>query len=209
MNNDEHDTYGIFRDFGSTGLVIFERDGSLLKQMHPSADFMLDDIDHEFVDLLGKLRKLNVRFGFVSDQRGMDASTRGRSEFAALAGLLDQLLHTRGANPDFWMSWGEPSQGNGSIMDRGSLWPKPDAGMILRAMEWYGVGRKTTIFVSNSAAGILAANDAHVPCIQYFGPRADNALPGRHHSLPSSVAGILQLRIRIEQKLGLGHRRTG
>lgn len=209
MNNDEHDTYGIFRNFGSTGLVIFERDGSLLRQKNPSADFMLDDIDDEFVELLGKLRKLNVRFGFVSDQRGMDAGTYGRPEFAALAALLDQLLHTRGANPDFWLSWDEHAKGNASIMDRGSLWPKPDAAVLLRAMEWYGVATTTTIFVSNSAAGILAASDADVTCIRYIGPRADKSLPERHHPLPLSITGPLQLQIRIEHKLGLGRRRTG
>lgn len=214
MNNDEHDTYGIFRNFVSTGLVIFERDGVLLIPRRPSTDFMLGDIDDEVVELLSQLRSLNVRFGFISDDRGMDAGTHGRSEFAALTDLLDRLLRIRDAMPDFWMAWSEtPKEKMASARQQRARWPKPDASMILRVMTWYGVERKKTIFVSSSAAGVLAANDADVTCLRYYRLRSDTASPTtpeseRHHPLPPSMAAIHRIRVKIEQKLGLDRRRT-
>jgi len=62
MNNDDSK----FRSIGSAGLVIFERDGTLLRRNNPPRDFMLGDISNEFVQMLQQLREMNVRFGFIS-----------------------------------------------------------------------------------------------------------------------------------------------
>lgn len=201
MNNDAHDTYGIFRNFGSTGLVIFERDGILLTTRRSSRDFMLGDVNDELVELLSQLRGLDVRFGFMSDDRGMDAGARGRSEFTALAELLDRLLHVREAMPDFWMSYGKvPQDSTSGSRHPGAGWPKPEANMILRAIDWYRVDRKKAIFVSSSSTGILAANAVNVTCIPYFGRQAGRA--------PQTWSATQRLRISIEYKLGLSLRRT-
>ena len=98
MNNQSKYADSIFRRIGSTGLVIFERDGTLLRKT-PSGDYMLGDVNEEFVEMLRHLRHLDARFGFISDERGMDAGTYGRSEFATLTELLDALLRVRGAMP--------------------------------------------------------------------------------------------------------------
>ncbi|TBY96118.1 hypothetical protein E0H38_36925, partial [Rhizobium leguminosarum bv. viciae] len=95
MNNHAKYADRIFRRIGSTGLVIFERDGTLLRKTSPSGDYMLGDINEEFVEMLRHLRHLNARFGFISHERGMDAGAYGRSEFATLTELLDALLSIR------------------------------------------------------------------------------------------------------------------
>lgn len=70
MNNHAKYADRIFRRIGSTGLVIFERDGTLLRKTSPSGDYMLGDINEEFVEMLRHLRHLDARFGFISDERG-------------------------------------------------------------------------------------------------------------------------------------------
>jgi histidinol phosphatase-like enzyme len=120
--------------------------------------------------MLRQLRGLNIRFGFISDQRGMDAGSYGRSEFAALTRVLDELLRIHGAIPDFWMAWGASRPPNGTeLQHRDEQLLKPSVGMILRAIEWYGVDNSKTVFVSNSPAGIEAAKQAKITGIQYSG----------------------------------------
>lgn len=213
MNSPGHDVHGIFRKIGSTGLVIFERDGLLLRQKRPSRDVILADINDEFVKMLKQLREFNVRFGFISNQRGMDASSHGRSESAALIRVLDELLSIRGGMPDFWMAWSEPPPGTESQY-RKDRRHKPRTGMILRALERYGVDKDKAIFVGSSVAGILAANDADVMGIHYSGWRS-NETPAKGpekeaRRLASSpeITDVQRLRTTIEQILGLDRRRT-
>lgn len=52
----------ILRRIGSTGLVIFERDGTLLRLNNSTRDFMLGDVSNVFVQMLQQLREA----GFVS-----------------------------------------------------------------------------------------------------------------------------------------------
>lgn len=92
------------RKLGTTGLVIFERERTLLRQSSPTADLMLRNISAEFVELLVRLRQRNIRFGFISDDRGMNAGSYGQTEFEALSRLLDGMLNIRGAMPDFWIA---------------------------------------------------------------------------------------------------------
>lgn len=95
-----------FRKIGSRGLVIFERDGILLRRSIPPRDFTLGDVNAIFVRMLQQLRQKDVRFGFISDARGMTVGTQGTPEFLALTRILDDLLKVREVVPDFWMTWG-------------------------------------------------------------------------------------------------------
>ena len=191
MNNDDNK----FRSIGSAGLVIFERDGTLLRRNNPPRDFMLGDISNEFVQMLQQLREMNVRFGFISDARGMDAGSHGRSEFAALTQLLDKLLRVRGAMPDFWMAWsGFPQTSGSPRQDPGDRRRRDGAGPIHQAIEWYGVDKKEAMFVSSTAAGLFAANVAGVTSIQY--------------PSPSGITDTQRLRAEIQRILGLGRRRS-
>ena len=160
--------YCIYRKIGSTGLVIFERDGLLLRRRRPGSDLMLGDIDDGLVRLLKKLRELQVRFGFISDQSGMDAGSHGKLEFAVLTRVLDQLLSVRGALPDFWMARGESAPRRGAeFRYRNNQGQMSDVYMISQALKWYGVDRRNTISVCSSEAAILAASDVDVASIRY------------------------------------------
>lgn len=212
MNNDEHDAYRIFRRIGSTGLVIFERDGILLKQHRPSKDFMLGDISNEFVEMLTHLRELDVRFGFISDDRGMDGGTHGKSAFTSLARLLDGLLDIRGAAPDFWIAWRDRPERKGTHrrhrVDRRLA---PSADMIRHAIEWYRVDKHRTVFVYATAAGLVAANDADIINMRYVGVRSERIpLPQMTieiHPPQLEISEIERLRGQIERILGLDRRR--
>ncbi|NTA14023.1 hypothetical protein [Agrobacterium tumefaciens] len=214
MNSNEQDPfYTAVRKIGSRGLVIFDRDGTLLRRKSPARDLTLGDVSNEFVDMLKKLRKLHLRFGFISDEGGMDARSRGRSEFAALIRLLDQLLDVRGAMPDFWISRGAIKYVNGGkIRDQDKRWQTVDTGLILRAIEWYGVDKSEAVLVSNTGAGLLAANEAGVMGIQYLDqhddraglPRAETTL---HDRTSSEALEIERLRLLIQQFLGIGDSR--
>lgn len=194
--NGEHDLFSISRKIGSTGLVIFERDGLLLRRTGPISDLTLGDLDEEFVEMLKQLRDQNLRFGFISDQRGMDAESYGRSEFAALVRVLDELLSLYGVMPDFWMAWDSPPRSGTEIRHRDGQLLKPVIGMILHAVEWYGVDKKKAVFVSSSSAGILAAKQAKITGIHYSGWRNDK------------VTEAQRLGDTIERILGVEHRRT-
>ena len=168
MTSGEQNYVTIFRQIGSIGLIIFERDGTLIGQTDPSADFMLSDVVGEFVEMLRHLRALNIRFGFISDDRGMKAGEKGELEFAKLSSLLDGMLAIRSAKPDFWATW-SGSSANGttqptsrpetsSVSDLG-----PDA--IQSIVEWYEVDKHHTVFVGRSATGLGAAASAGIRSI--------------------------------------------
>lgn len=176
---------------------------------------MLGDINDEFVEMLKRLREFNVHFGFISNQRGMDASSHGRSESAALIRVLDELLSVRGGMPDFWMAWNEPPLGTGTESQyRNDRRHKPGTGMILRALEQYGVDKDKAVFVSSSVAGILAANDADVMGIHYSGWRSNETpakgpeMEARRLASSPEVTDVQRLGATIEQILGLDRRRT-
>ncbi|MBY3137026.1 HAD family hydrolase [Rhizobium leguminosarum] len=207
MNNHSKDADS-FRRIGSAGLVIFERDGTLLRRTSSSGDYTLGDISEEFVAMLRYLRDLNARFGFISDERGMNAGAYGRSEFATLTELLDALLGIRGAMPDFWVAWSDVPNASGTGLQRqADRQQEPGAGAIFQVMERYGIGRKETVFIGSSTAGSLAANDAGVSVIDYFNNRsegtAQSGAPKHAPNLSSPEATEVQrLRAKIQATLG-------
>lgn len=209
MNSDEHDAHFIFRSVGSIGLVIFERDGTLLKRNCPPADFVLGDISDQFVDMLKQLRQHSVRFGFISDNRGMDTGSHGRAEFVMLTRLLDDLLNSRGSMPDFWMAWNGHRQRSGSeFLYRYDQRQSPVGNMILRAIEWYGVKKTRTLFVDASAAGLLVGNDMGLKGLRYLGLRSNRTIQSRiasklQYAPTSEATEIRSLCARIQQILAL------
>ncbi|NKM48716.1 hypothetical protein GFL91_27930 [Rhizobium leguminosarum bv. viciae] len=208
MNNHAKYANSIFRRIGSTGLVIFERDGTLLRKTSPSGDYMLGDINEEFVEMLRHLRHLNARFGFISDERGMDAGAYGRSEFATLTELFDALLSIRCAMPDFWVTWSDVPHASGTGLQRqADRQQEADAGAIFQVMERYGIGRKETVFIGSSTAGSLAANDAGVSVIDYFNNRSEGtAQSGARKHAPNlsspEATEVQRLRAKIQATLG-------
>ncbi|QWW72512.1 HAD hydrolase-like protein [Rhizobium sp. WYJ-E13] len=176
---------------------------------------MLGDINDAFVKMLKQLREFNVHFGFISNQRGMDASSHGRSESAALIRVLDELLRIRGGMPDFWMAWSELPLGTGAESQyRNDPRHKPGTGMILHAIERYGVERDNAVFVGTSVTSILAANDAGVMGIHYSGWRSNETpakgleMEARRLTSSPEITDVQRLRATIEQILELDRRRT-
>ncbi|NEJ03493.1 hypothetical protein [Rhizobium ruizarguesonis] len=176
---------------------------------------MLGDINDEFVETLKQLRERRVRFGFISDQRGMDAGSHGKSEFVALTRLLDELLSVRGALPDFWIASGELPQRRGTEFQyRNDQGQAPSIDLILRAMKWYGADKDKAVFVGRSEPAIVAANDADIESIKYAGRRSDRTCPSGVEAeihgcvFPCEISDIRELGAAIEQRLRLGRRRT-
>ncbi|MCR6727707.1 hypothetical protein [Agrobacterium fabrum] len=177
---------------------------------------MLGDISNEFVQMLQHLRVTGIRFGFISDARGMDVGSHGIAEFAALTGRLDELLRTREAAPDFWMTWGLSPQESRVAAQTGKERRKTDgliSGMILQAVEWYGVDKQEAIFVNSTAAGLLAANDADIAALQYSGLPADRTIPPliereQQYLSPSEIVDIQRLHTEIQRIIGLSRRRS-
>lgn len=173
---------------------------------------MLGDISNEFVEMLEHLREADVRFGFISNDRGMDAVAKGRSAFTALSRLLNSLLRVRGAVPDFWMASPDFLQGRDTqrrIRDDQRL--APSVRMILHAVEWYEVEKERTLFVCATADGLVAANDADVIGIRYVGVRSGriSLLQTEIDAHPAlcAITEIERLRAQIERILGLDRRR--
>jgi histidinol phosphatase-like enzyme len=200
MKTDHYDVQCIFRGIGSTGLVIFERDDVLLRQRTPLRDFTLGDVNDDFVKALKRLRDANLRFGFLSDQRGMDAGSHGLSDFAALTKVLDDLLRTNGAAPDFWLGWASPAS-KIKLRPRDLTTSEPEVAAIWRAMQWYDVAKTEAVFVGRSSAGLEAANRSNIHGIRY-----SDLL---HGNFPYSVTAEAQrLSDVIGRILGLDQRQT-
>lgn len=213
MNSNEKDpSYSAIRKIGTKGLVIFDRDGTLLRRKSPATDFKLGDVSTQFVEMLKEMRDLDVCFGFIADERGMDARSYGRSEFASLSRVLDQLLRIHSATPDFWISRRAIPRGRRrEIRDQHERRQTIDTGLILRAIEWYGVDKSETVFVSNTAAGLLTAHDAGVTGIRYLNLQGDRAFLPRvgttsREPTSSGALEIERLRHRIQRFLGVGTR---
>lgn len=200
MKTDPFDVHCIFRGIGRTGLVIFERDDVLLRRKTPSRDFTLGDVDRDFVKALKQLRDANLRFGFFSDQRGMDAGSHGVSEFVALTRALDDLLRIDGAMPDFWLGWASPAS-KIEVHPRDITAPKLEVAAISRAMQWYGVANPEAVFVGRSSEGLEAASRSDIHAIRY---------PGLlHRKYPSTaITDAQRLSDVIGRVLGLDQRRT-
>lgn len=185
-----------FRKIGSKGLVIFERDGILLRRSIPPRDFTLGDVNAIFVQMLQQLRQKDVRFGFISDARGMTVGTQGTPEFLALTRILDDLLKVREVVPDFWMTWGTFRQAQD---DRSGM---ADADTVFRAIEWYGVEKKEAMLVCSTAEGRRAAVEVGITYIH------SPPMEGGHRdefctSLPSENRGARWFHTEIERMLRL------
>ncbi|TRA95288.1 MULTISPECIES: hypothetical protein [Rhizobium/Agrobacterium group] len=172
---------------------------------------MLGDISNDFVQMLQHLRRIGVRFGFISDARGMDVGTHGPAEFGALTGRLDKLLQIRNAMPDFWMTWGISPQGIRKIPQADEAQRGTDGlipAMILHAVEWYGVDKKDAIFVTSTAVRLLAATSANISSIQYSGLPEDRTIRvwremERQYFNRSPTVNAQQLNTEIQRILGL------
>ncbi|MFK3852591.1 hypothetical protein ACI2J5_24185 [Agrobacterium pusense] len=191
----------IFRKIGSRGLVIFERDGILLRRSIPPRDFTLGDVNAIFVQMLQQLRQKDVRFGFISDARGMTVGTQGRPEFLALTCILDDLLKVREVVPDFWMTWGTFRQAQD---DRSGM---ADADTVFRAIEWYGVEKKAAMLVCSTVEGRRAAVEAGITYIHYppmEGGHRDHIIPDEFSTfLPPENRGARWFDTEIERILRL------
>ncbi|SCB47188.1 hypothetical protein [Rhizobium multihospitium] len=143
METDILDVHGIQRREGSVGLVIFERDGILLRHRPEFGDQTLGDIDTKFLAMLQDMRNLHVRFGFISYHTVSPFDRGMRIDNATLTRLLDDLLKVSGAVPDFWMeAIHSPSQG------QSRHWPATsDLDVILKLTEWYEVDPTMTVVV--------------------------------------------------------------
>ncbi|QPB24281.1 hypothetical protein [Rhizobium sp. 007] len=208
MDTDAHDVHCIFRKIGSAGIVILERDGILLKHKLLQRDLMLGDINDKLVEMLRQLREQNVLFGFLSRQTGVAGGFDDWSEYVGLTRMLDELLNVRGALPDFWLAWSARRR-KAEPQHRNNTWRRPDAGTILRAIEWYGIDKNRAVVVSSSSAGVLASKDAGITGIQYSGWRNYQADPGRatetpRVALPPEITEVRGLRATLERILGLG-----
>jgi hypothetical protein len=111
--------------------------------------------------MLKQLRQKDIRFGFISDTRGMTVGTQGRPEFLALTWILDDLLKVWEVVPDFWITWGTLRQARD---DRSGI---ADAHTVSRAIEWYGIEKKEAMLVCSTAEGRLAGVEAGISYIHY------------------------------------------
>jgi len=162
----EQDRFSLFRSFGTEGLVIFERDRTLLKRENWPDGLSLGDIDLALVHLVRRLRLRHVRFGFVSDQKGLNADAAGKHDAAALIRSLDQILRCDDAMPDFWMAWTNARVYNVSAQAEltGS---REHAAMISHAMTRYSVSRSSCIVVGRSQKILSAAARVGVRVFDY------------------------------------------
>lgn len=158
-----------FRNIGSRGLVVFERDGTLLKERRLSKDLALGDISHPFIKLLRRFRRCGVRFGFISNDRGMDAARGGSIAATTLMELIDAILRTNSAEPDFWMAMPFSQTADRPSNRKTQQFANPSL-MILRAVERYGIEREKAIFVGSSAECTQAASMAGLATINFASP---------------------------------------
>lgn len=158
-----------FKKIGSTGLIVFERDGTLLKTRRRSKDLSLNDINRPLIRLLRHLRRRGIRFGFLSGNRGMDAAYSGRPAAQTLIDLMNVILQTDRAEPDFWIAMPLAKLGRDVKAQQVSK-PANFSFMLRQAMEWYGVPRRKVVFVGSASACAMASNTAGVSTVNYSAP---------------------------------------
>lgn len=167
MNSTADDLYLLFRKIGSDGIVIFDRDEVLLKRRSFPRDVLLGDINQEIVEVLRNLREQSVIFGFISYEDEKSSDLNHLTEYATVVGVLDELLRVLGVAPDFWLARG--SMTRESVLSCGGCDPisEPEVGMIIRAIDWYGVERDRAVFISANPATTLVARRANIEGIHY------------------------------------------
>lgn len=160
------DNVSRFRAFGSRGLVVFERDGILLRTKRLSKDLVLNDLNHALIGLLSRFRSHGIRFGFLSNDRGMAADSDGQVASLALMDLIDAILRVNNAEPDFWIAMPfskrtrNPNARKAQDDARSSI-------MLLRAIEWYGIEKSQVILVGNSRACSMVAGADGMTALEY------------------------------------------
>ncbi len=200
----ERDNYFVFRNTDANYLFIFERDETLL-QASQLASVSLGDISLDTVGILRELRAHNIRFGFVSNQRGSEGDGHSVDQAAALIKILDHVLNADGVMPDFWMAW--PQQ---VIYDRGS---PPQAGapsqldeMIRQAMRWYSVDNAHCVFVGSLLESLACAAELGIRVL----PLRRSSTRRTEHVVPASVDGTVPDDQHVEgliERLGVLTRR--
>lgn len=137
------DVHCIQRREGSVGLVIFKREDVLLRHRPQFADQTLGDIDTEFLAMLQDMRKLDIRFGFMSHHTTFPSDRVARIDSATLTRLLDDLLKVSGAAPDFWIeAIHSPGPGEPRRWHETS-----ELNVILKLTEWYEIDPTMTVLV--------------------------------------------------------------
>ncbi len=167
---EEHNGICIFRDVDATTLLIFERDGTLLPSDRRRSIF-LSDINAEIVEVARQIRKLGIPFGFISGKKTMERSTRSKSQAAALIKILDQILSSGDAAPDFWMAWPTSPYGS-TIGRRDDGLQMQSRAMIMEVMRWYAVKKTSCVFVSSSPESLIDAAKLGVKTVRYIPPMA-------------------------------------
>ncbi len=159
----------IFRNIGATTLFIFERDGTLLCNQQRQNVF-LNDINAEIVDVARRLRELGVAFGFISDRKGMKRCVQGGTQAAALIRILDEIMSSGGAAPDFWMAW-PPLPPDLTVRQTTSGLQIQTQAMITKAMQSYHLQEKNCVFVTSSPESLIDAAQLGVKTVHYITPK--------------------------------------
>lgn len=160
------DNVSRFRALGSRGLVVFERDGILLRTKRLSEDLVLKDLNHALIGLLRRFRSRGIRFGFLCNDRGMDADSAGWVASLALMDLIDAILRVNDAEPDFWMAmpFSKPTRNPNARKARDDA---RSSFMLLRAIEWYGMEKSQVVLVGNSRACRMLAGADGMTALEY------------------------------------------
>jgi hypothetical protein len=193
-------------DLANAGIVIFERDNLLLQRSMPPRDFTLLDLDQAFVKMLSLLRRENVVFGFLSDQRGMDASSYGWHAYLRLIEVLDTLLGIQVAMPDFWITTGDGFRRPGPHRS----FPDPVLGhrnlqTLLKFLRVDDRCIAAPLYISGSVVNADAANQTGFASIRYDrGQSMQMAIGDDRDIVPFEEAGDpAQLYMLIKDKLSL------
>lgn len=196
----ELENYFVFRNTDANYLFIFERDETLL-QASQLASVSLEDISLDTIGILRELRAHDIRFGFISNQRGSDGDGHSVDQAAALIAILDHVLNADGVMPDFWMAW--PRQ---VIHDRRSL-PQARAPskldeMITQAMRWYRVDNAHCVFVGSRQESIACAAELGIRAIRLTKPlkrRTNRVMPTGVYETISDDQHVESLIERLEK----------
>jgi D-glycero-D-manno-heptose 1,7-bisphosphate phosphatase len=149
-------------------MLLLDRDGVVIPD--PGYPYKLGDmqVDKDVSRLLADARKAGWIFGFVSNQGGVglgkftwDQYSRGEQE-------LERQLNDFGAKPHFWLACGmHPDAELAEYKVPDHPWRKPNAGMIVAAMQHYGIDAGRCFMVGDRLTDMQAAQLAGVQSILF------------------------------------------
>lgn len=201
----ELDQVNIYRRLNGNRLVIFERQGTLLRQKHGSRTLSLDDIDETLLHVLHRLRCSHFNFGFISDHGGVEDGQAGQQSASTLIHVLDGILGAYGASPHFWLAW-PPTAAPESSTHFANQKFLDTAGMIARILEHYDLEISKCVFVGTTLAGLAAAAGLGVDALQYSA-FAESNVP-KSETAELITLQIMGLAARSRSARQLGRRRS-